>query len=200
MSDPRAFKKQRRGPKALSNGAAIKRAVDRMSETKAFYTRVTSTDVDNTGARFAVGEIPQGVSNTNRVGDSVHIREIVVNIDFSEAASQNPFCRATLIRQTANSQLDITDIYESADFEFSQFDYNNRKKFQVLWDKRFNMQSQIDVSHQITETIHGSWSVLFSTGSQTVSKGNIYLYLSSSASNANAQQASFTTRILYKDG
>lgn len=98
-------------------------------------------NADTTGSVTLLNGVATGTDFTNRVGREFRMRELLIHGFLAkETAVQNEaYCRLLIVFDTqisSGSAPALTDLLTAAD-SISQLNMNNRRRFQVLVDKRF---------------------------------------------------------------
>jgi hypothetical protein len=145
-------------PPALRGYARLGGAYGRFGGTRAgetkFFDTALSFNVDNTGEVPATGQlalIPQGVTESTRVGRKCTLRSVQIRADllFDPVATNVPTTTCIILVQDTQcngAAAAVTDVMESATLPTSLSNLNNSLRFKVLkrWVHDFNPMAGVD--------------------------------------------------------
>jgi hypothetical protein len=179
-------------------------------ETKFCDTILTSTPQGTTGNAYCISELAQGLTSTNRVGDSVRIQHleirgrVVVN-----AAATTSLVRVLVVRDldgygTAPTPADVLATTGAVSAPLSPENFQKRERFSILYDEVFALQSVLSsgtasipfyfaTAHQGHVLYLGQTGVAASDG-----KGSVYV-MCVSDEGTNTPSLAFYSRMLFTD-
>lgn len=190
---------------------AIQLALKENLERKFKDTDIDTGTITTTGTLSLVSTIAQGSTVSERSGDSVTFKSVVLRGRISAIADGISFCRYILFQWLPNSTPTTAQILENVGSDaiiISPFNHAYRQSFKVLWDSGALWVSEKDdlanngmqIATPIPLLVIPSFpvpKVTYSAASSTDSNGRIYfLYC---ASIANSVSSKFNIRLNYYD-
>jgi hypothetical protein len=169
------------------------------------YGTVSFTDSSTT---VLIANIPQGITQQTRVGDSVRLQsvELRMYVQASGSSIKNDVCRAVIVRDNAatGSAFTSADLWEVATANYetvSPYKFSNTDRFSIVWDEMFNLDATSLVSKVFYVKIpHNGHMKYVGAGGSISDAGNGVLYLVCVGNKSSfAPAAYFFTRILYTD-
>lgn len=117
----------------------VKRLIGNRTETK-FIDFSVNSNIDAGGSISAMTPPPQGVKDSERIGDSIQLKKLVYNLSFAGADTTN-ICRFIIFRWALNSATStptVTDILQIATpSSLYNYDQYNQGKFHIVYDRSF---------------------------------------------------------------
>lgn len=143
-----------RKPRVVSNAAIAKIArgvVLRQAETKSFYFAYNSTPNDNIlNVVNCTGQITQGTSNFNRIGEKIYVNSIKIKgliSNFNSTTSTGKTFRLTVFKSAENltastvSNVTPTRLYKAGGAtDVVTVMMTDEHKITTLWDKTWSIQ------------------------------------------------------------
>lgn len=121
--------------------AQIGRMLSTKTELKTFdFDAKSAQSIDTAGTIFSISEVPQGVTDITRVGDSLLPKRLEIRMLQIGADTPSNTMRILLFRWKMNDASDtpgVSEIFEggyAGSYVFSPYNTHNRKRFEVLWD------------------------------------------------------------------
>lgn len=182
----------------------IKSTISRTAEKKYHRLAVAGSGYDYGGVVVSLSDVPAGTTDLTRVGDSLSIRSIRVMGKILSADTTNTY-RIIVFQwlddQTPTPANVLSSVYVgTVNGVNSPYYHDQRKKFRVLWDKRFNVDN---VSHaqQLFDTKHlfpSTKKISFNAGG-TTGNAKIYMLLISDSGAAPHPTLDFVSQLSYND-
>jgi hypothetical protein len=177
-------------------------------ETKFHDLVTTSFSVGTTGAVYCLSQTAQGLTSTDRVGDSIKLQHIEIRgrIVCNPSAPQS-LVRILILRDldgygTAPTYADVCEYNAQVSAPLSPRKFNKRDRFSVLYDDLVALQATTgDSSIPFAfSTAHGGHVLYLGTTAAAASdgKGSVYFMVVSDES-TNTPTVAFVSRILYTD-
>lgn len=182
---------------------ALARKVANMVNVEYKYFDLTSlANTMNTGSTYGtINLIPQGVGESQRVGDSLKIQNLTMRFNIQRTTA-DCFARVMLIWDKQNSTTSGSDVItglSTLNATNGPKNYDKRFQTQVLYDKVFNInanhpQQYEDIVLQIDQHTQ------YVAASTTVNTGALkLLYLSNIAAGATCPNMNYYARMTYTD-
>lgn len=175
----------------------------RSQETKAFDRAQTALAIPLTGSRILLSNIPEGTAEGERIGDQIHVQSIELNFQWQVADSTNTV-RAVIVklRDPGTDYLEASELFAqgTAYATLSPFNYNNRKRYNILWDSGPMTLTTQDPQLTRRVNISPKFPVTFQSGSSLIGQNLIYMYLVSDSAVSTHPVFTGFAQIKYKDG
>lgn len=186
--------------------ASLKKKVKKSTpEVKNHYRVDQVTVPTNSGAIYNLAAIPQSVGPNGRIGNQVHAIRFKSKIDFliANSPAANQTCRVILFRDLANTQTTVSQILDLAgtvNAPQSTFNDEERKRFRVLYDKRFRLCNFAGASPGRLISINKklNFPIGFEDTTSTVFKNNLKLLIISDVG-TTASSFSAVHELMYTD-
>lgn len=188
--------------------AIVKAAIAPIMEKKHFDTAFTSYGMDNSFSQFTdLSMIPQGVLDTQRIGDTVYIESIQFKFIVQSPDNWN-YSRIQLIQwheDTAFSNPSMAITLQSATTIprdlVSPLQIDKNQKFTILYDKLFGQVAAAE-TQDISISLYkdkGFKRKLEFTNSSTTGMGHFFLLVSSNSNVVPNPTLDGWVRIRYRD-
>jgi hypothetical protein len=180
-------------------------------ESKFIDVTLAASSVTATGTIGVLANIPQGIGQSQRIGDQVTLTRILANIDIT-AANSDVFSHARFImfQWHPNVTLDsptIANILQTpANTFYSMLNWQLSDQFTILYDKVWSLLGTstvpTDKSDQIvfTTVLPRRKIVNWTAGSTSASSNTIFLLYISDSAGSPFPQIQFSIRMEYLDG
>jgi hypothetical protein len=181
-------------------------------ETK-FHDAVNVHTASTAGDVYCISELAQGLTSTDRVGDSIKLQHIEIRGKVTcGSAATTSIIRFIAFRDldgygTAPTAAQVLELTGSVSTPLSPYKFNNNTRFSILFDETFTLQYGSDLKAQGTSSTsfyfaeaHGG-HVKYLTGAAAPAadgKGSIYILIASDEA-TNVPLVSAYSRILYTD-
>ncbi len=177
-------------------------------ETKFHDRTQTAFAVSTTGGGYCISQLAQGLTSTDRVGDSIKLQ----HIEFTGRIVANASAAQSLVRVlcfrdldgygTAPTYADVCEYDASVSAPLSPYKFNKKQRFSILFDDLITIQSSTGISSVSFQfkTAHEGHVLYLGTTAAAGSdgKGSIYLFFVSDEA-TNTPTAAFVSRITYTD-
>lgn len=152
---------------------------------------VTSVDSSATGTLLQWCTPSQGNTAITRVGDTIHVDKVEVKLEWTSGTTAASTIRFIVLWDkdvTIGNANQILKTLGTISTINSQYNYEYRKNYEVLMDRRYILDTVTKVSGYINKTIKINKNSIFSgAGGATVRKGTLrFLAVSDIASGAAA--------------
>lgn len=204
-------------PNRKPSGGAIRKELIRMMEPKMIQTSLDTGTISTTGTLQLLTTIPQGSAQSQRIGDQIKYKSLTARLRIQAVSSGGGSVgRFMLILWKENSTPTTSQILQSVgsdDVVISPKDWDNRKKFNVLFDSGpVFVQMADDASGAGTEWTNNSIvyhsplivipltnvpQVVYDAASSTNSNNRLYFMYATANSNDISTKAWF--RVTYYD-
>jgi len=173
-------------------------------ETKLLPALAAQTTFSNVGTIVPISEIAQGLDYNTRVGDSIKIQKIIVNVRLlMAAAATQTFARVVMFRDLQNTGtaptvanlLQTTDTCSPVNFLFHD-------RFTILWDELVPLCISGDQNAVLRfDRPHGGHVKYLGITAAAASdgQGSIYLLFISNETAANVPSYSFISHVYFTD-
>jgi hypothetical protein len=179
-------------------------------ETKFVDTANGLTAATQSGVVVCVSQLAQGLTSTDRVGDSIKLQHIEVRgTVIINAAATNTTVRVLVFRDldgygTAPTGADVLENVGGTVAPNSPYKFNKRDRFSILFDEMFQLQSvlaqgQSSAAWYYSSEHAGHVKYLGTTAAAASNgKGSVYV-LAISEEPTNTPQFDFYSRLLFTD-
>jgi hypothetical protein len=179
-------------------------------ETKFIDTNQTSVGINTTGTMFPITQLAQGLTSTNRVGDSIRIQHLEVRgrVVINNTASTS-LIRVMVVRDldgygSAPAVSDVLEVNGSVGAPLSPEKFQKRERFSILYDELIALQGSsttgtASVPFSFSSSHQGHVLYLGTTASAASDgKGSVYV-LAVSDEGTNTPGIAFISRVLFTD-
>jgi hypothetical protein len=179
-------------------------------ETK-FVDTGSSGSVDYSGTMLCVSQLAQGLTSTDRVGDSIKLQTIELRLLLAASAtSTNTIVRVIMFRDldgagTAPTPANVLETVGSSHAPLSPYKFNRRDRFGLLFDEVVTLQSVLATGLSSTviawKVPHEGHVKYLGTTAASASdgKGSVYLLLVSDLTASNLPTFRSYARLEYTD-
>lgn len=150
------------------------------------------------GSAAQLNTIPQGITDTTRVGDSIKLQKLRLHGKVSGAS--NDVVRIMVVHDKQNDLVvpaDLLSLVGSVQTPFSPKNHDKRFRSKVLYDRLFN----VDVGNQqrvFSKNIDLNFHTQFENGTTTIESGSLKIYFFSSK-NIATSTVDLHARVTYTD-
>jgi len=178
----RRYRRKRKSTTAVAYKALkLAKAVSSRSEVKYIDNITTVTDVDSDGqGAINLLSIPQGLEDTDRIGDSIFVNSINIRCCFRRNQSVCDFMRVIAIQDYNNEFADPIDILVETGFTnsfLSHYIKDTRMKYKVLLDKTINISANLRESAYYSFYLKPKTKIQYLATGTTPIKNNIKFFL-----------------------
>ncbi len=180
----------------------VKGMINGSKELKHIVTQLANVDADSVPVVTKLTMPSQGLTDDDRIGDKILVKSIQLDIalDMTSVAS---FCRFVLIRWLPDDNVEVptnAKIWENTTLgsELSQYNINNRNKFQVLWDRRLLNHTGAAVKKNVLEKHRKINPTLQLNVAAVIRKGEYYLVVMGNQRNETDHHGAYI-RVNYCD-
>jgi len=169
-----------------------------------FYDNNQATSVDYSGALYTINTPTQGVSVSQRVGDSIKMLNCTLRggVFWNSAGNPIQMVRLIVFFDKENSTSGVNDILESSwtssgNAPFSPKNWDKQYRTKILFDKTY----QLDLYHPqvlFNELIPLDMHTEFESGTASIDSGALTTLLISNV-NSNVPTCSYVSRVTYVD-
>lgn len=189
----------------------VKEELNRELETKYHDTTLgTATAIDYNGSVQAVTNAAQGVTDQTRIGDKLQPIGIDIRMNAYVGLSSCTI-RTIIFRWKAQSTIDVLNVPNillstlvgTINGVNSPYNWDNRAKFDILYDKTMKLYSGSTGNQQTVIKIRKNLKhkkVNFYGGSATDCMNGLYIIFLSDTTLVNSPNISAISRLYYKDG
>lgn len=186
----------------------VRKLLAKQAETKYFELGVTATGVDYAGTLTNLTVVPQGTTDSTRIGDKLVIRGLNIKYEVI-AADSTQMVRVMLFQWHPNTQLlspIMSDILVSTTLSTTNaplannvWDYQNQ--YTVLYDRVHRLDSLEKASDIVRKNInlrYAKKTIVFYAATTAASE-HIYMLVVSDSSAAPHPTIQYQTRLTYDD-
>lgn len=186
--------------------ATVRRMISRTEELKYFDVNIPSTSVDFNGEGFALSDIPQGSTGLSRVGDECFLKRL--EVDFCIQLGTSPNQLRVIVYQWVQMSdashpvpADIIENLGSAIAPYQPYQFTNRKKINVLRDKRYVLETAgpTVISDRFVIKSGLRQRMIFSTGSTTLKQNGLFMLAISDDGAVTYPKIFGTSRVIFSD-
>lgn len=203
--------KRRRGKKTTRAVAyrALRTAkrLQRAQEIKHWDTSIDQPNIGWTGADLGSLNIPpQGTGDEDRIGDQIFcktlwLRHSVLRVD----STVTDFVRVIIIQDYRSTISNLGQVLQSnlnnANAIYSQYVFDKRKDYKVLWDKIVNISPGYRSAAYFTTKIKLNFKTQYNDGTTAIEKNRIKLFVLSDTDPVFDNKPAYfiSARLLYYD-
>lgn len=119
----------------------VARMMQMKTELKHLDTNVAATAISTSGIIYALSDIPQGITDVTRIGDSALPKQLQLRWNIVGADTPSNILRCVVFRWKMNTAADVPTINEIFDSAFSgnyvlaPLTFHDRARYELLMDK-----------------------------------------------------------------
>lgn len=136
----RNFRRSSRSTRGVATKQYVKKQIHKLSETK-YFDALFSANVDSTGTVADMTNIPQGTTDSTRIGDKITLRGSILRLKISVSDAFN-FIRVILFQWYPNTLLSVptvgTILFDTTTADraiTSPYVHDYQNQFKVISDK-----------------------------------------------------------------
>lgn len=192
-----------------ANYKAIKQVIAQSAEKKYFIDSAGPTSVSNTGQSFTLCDVPQGDGQSERLGNRVNLKQLLVNWNMAGGDNYQMF-RLMVIQQTDTTAPGLTNIFSNANTALaplSQYVNDQISNIRVLYDSgaisqygsgsSFNKSGKIRINFATKK--NAMKSVNYEADANVDGPGAVRLYVISDSGTATHPNFGYVSKLLYTD-
>jgi len=178
-----------------------KRLADAVNTEYKFHEQQFSGSVDYNGTltSLMVG-LSQGTADTQRIGDSMKLQNLIMRFYLSRATSDS-LVRVIIFHDPQSKINAVTDLLQVTGSVFavlSSKNYDKRFESKVLYDKTFALDGD-ETTIQRSFTLPLNWHTQFQNGGTTINTGDLRVVFISNQVTTNLPNVVYQSRVTYTD-